>query len=254
MWRTSIRIVVVFACFLSLCLACEEDILLTALQAHQSVIAHRGSYQLHGYPENSRASLREALSLKIYGTEFDVRQTKDGVLVINHDEFFNGYEISKTSYQELISLSLNNGETISTLKEFLTIFKNSPSDVKLIVELKQCDVGEVVDLVKEFNLQAYVEYITFHQSYCNQLVQMGLGKSVLYLYGNLSPKEVVKFGYGWICYDESTVNAHPEWLSEAEELELKACMLWPVNDIEQMNNYANMGIHFFTDIPTVYNE
>jgi glycerophosphoryl diester phosphodiesterase len=33
--------------------------------------------------------------------EFDVRMTKDGVLVINHDEHINKLEISETLFKDL---------------------------------------------------------------------------------------------------------------------------------------------------------
>lgn len=233
--------------------SCSEDEFLTAIEAKQFVIAHRGSCQLHGFPENSRASLKEALSLNIYGTEFDVRQTKDGILVISHDDDFNGLEISKTDYNDLLVYTLSNGETIPTLKEFFAIFNETISDVKLIVELKYCDVDKVVRLVNSFNIQDNVDYISFNKTYCDQLAQIGLGKYVLYLNSSLSPSDIDNLCYGWICYEESTFSSHPEWVHNAEKQGLKACILWPANDVEQMKRYANMKIHFFTDTPTIFN-
>lgn len=234
--------------------SCDEDELLTVIQAKQFVIAHRGNTQLHRVPENSRASLKDALSLNIFGTEFDVRQTKDGILVINHDDNFNGLEISKTYYNDLLVYTLSNGETIPTLKEFFAIFKETVSDVKLIVELKYCDVDKVVELVKLFNIQDNIVYISSNKTYCDQLVQLGLGKYVLYLNSSLSPSDIDGLSYGWICYEESTFSSHPEWLHSAEKIGLKACMLCSVNDIEHMKRYASMKIHFFSEIPTAYND
>ncbi len=103
--------------------SCSEEELLTVQQAQNYIIAHRGSFQLHGLPENSRASLQEALSLQIHGTEFDVRQTIDGELVICHDETFNGLEISKSNFKELLLFTLSNGETMPTLKDFFLYLK-----------------------------------------------------------------------------------------------------------------------------------
>ena len=61
------------------------------------VFAHRGfSYK---YPENTLLAFKEALKLDIYGIELDVHKSKDGKLVIIHDEdikrTFNGEEIGR---------------------------------------------------------------------------------------------------------------------------------------------------------------
>ena len=236
---------------LFLCSSCSEEELLTIQQAQNYVIAHRGSYQLHGLPENSRASLQEALSFQILGTEFDVRQTKDGELVICHDETFNGKEIAKSDFKELLAFTLSNGETIPTLKDFFSVFKEMHSSKILYAEMKYCDVNKVVDLVNEFNIQDNVTYISFNKSYCDRIVNLGLGAYVFYLSGDLSPQEALEEGYGGISYHESVFNAHPEWLIEAKELGLKVCV-WPINDLEKMKYYTNKDILISTDVPTLY--
>lgn len=244
---------IIFILFLSV-ISCNEEESLTKLEAQKYVIAHRGCCQLPSLPENSRASLREALSLQVYGTEFDVHQTADGVLVINHDDFFYDKKITTTTFKELLDYKLSNGETIPTLIDFFDIFKESSRRVKLIVELKNCDVKRVVNLVNEYGIQNDVRYISFSKDYCNQLVQQSLGEYVLYLNSELSPIEVKDLGYGWICYNESVYNLHPKWLQEATDMGLIPCALWPVNDIGQMKMYSNLGILFFSDIPMTYSD
>lgn len=239
---------------LPIIISCSDDESLTVNQSRQYVIAHRGSYQLNGLPENSRASFLEALSLQVYGVEFDVRQSADGVLVINHDGVFHEKKISVTSYPELLNYRLPNGESIPTLNEFFALFKESSSSVKLIAELKYCDVEEVVKLVDKYEIQDNVRYISFNKDYCDQLVQLGLGRFVLYLNSELSPDEVKMLGYGGICYEEKVYNMHPEWLLQAKKMSLMPCALWPVNNVENMKRHCNMGIQFFSDIPTIYNE
>ena len=51
-------------------------------------IAHRGAWKTDTLPHNSIASLKKAIALKSAGSEFDVRMTKDEVLVINHDALY----------------------------------------------------------------------------------------------------------------------------------------------------------------------
>lgn len=48
------------------------------------IYAHRGSAGTH--PENTISAFKAAAALPIFGVEFDVHMTKDGELVVIHDE------------------------------------------------------------------------------------------------------------------------------------------------------------------------
>ena len=73
------------------------------------VFAHRGfSYK---YPENTLLAFKEALKLDIYGIELDVHKSKDGKLVIIHDE----------DKEKLRIILLKNLETLSVIKKALKI-------------------------------------------------------------------------------------------------------------------------------------
>src|SRR5207244_9942203 len=52
--------------------------------ARRVVVAHRGVHT--SAPENSLASVREAIALGVDMVELDVRTTRDGRLVLLHDE------------------------------------------------------------------------------------------------------------------------------------------------------------------------
>lgn len=66
------------------------------MKAQTQIIAHRGYWQTQPpTTENSLKSLENAQNLKIYGSEFDVRMTKDGVLVVNHDEHHAKWKFPK---------------------------------------------------------------------------------------------------------------------------------------------------------------
>lgn len=69
---------------------------------NNKIVAHRGAWKNTGAPQNSIASLENAIKLGCVGSEFDVRMTKDEVLVINHDAHYEGMDIEKTDYAELI--------------------------------------------------------------------------------------------------------------------------------------------------------
>lgn len=106
-------------------------------------IAHRGLAGL--YPENTRLSFEKALEYKPDAMEIDVQMTKDGKLVVSHDE-----ELGRTTggvcgwlkdytYEELQTLVVNNGfdvppQRIMTLDEYFDLV--DPSNIQTFVELK----------------------------------------------------------------------------------------------------------------------
>ena len=98
----------------------------TIMSAQTQIIAHRGFWKTNPITaENSIQSLKNAQELKIYGSEFDVRMTKDGILVINHDEHINKLEISETLFKDLKKQKLSNGEKLPTLEKYLKQGKKS---------------------------------------------------------------------------------------------------------------------------------
>ena len=57
------------------------------MTAQTTIIAHRGYFQASPpTTENSLKALKNAQVLRVYGSEFDVRRSADGKLVVNHDE------------------------------------------------------------------------------------------------------------------------------------------------------------------------
>lgn len=106
-------------------------------------IAHRGASGLA--PENTRSAFHKAVELRADYLEFDVHLSKDGELVIMHDERIDrttngsGY-IKDLTLPELRLLEVGGlfsedfrGESIMTLNELLEEFYNQ---VGLLIELK----------------------------------------------------------------------------------------------------------------------
>ena len=214
------------------------------------IIAHRGCWSGTSLPQNSLASFRKALELNIYGTEFDVRQTKDSRLVINHDATFHGLSIASNTYSDLCQYTLPNGETIPLLEDFIQSYLETDTHVLMVVELKSCKVNDVVDLLEHYQLIPHVLFISFSQKYCNQLVQKGYGPITFYLGGNMSPSEVQKAGYGGIDYSHATYLSHPEWIEKARSLDLWISV-WTVNDSKIIQDYISNNVIVTTDKPTI---
>jgi glycerophosphoryl diester phosphodiesterase len=223
------------------------------MNAQTQIIAHRGYWQSQPpTTENSLKSLENAQKLKIYGAEFDVRMTKDGVLVVNHDEHHAKMEISETDFKELEKEKLSNGENFPTLKDYLKQGKKDKS-LKLIVEIKPDKTKEKEDelvqktikMIKEMKLESQSEYISFSLNICKEIKKAEPTFKVQYLNGELSPEQIKKEGLDGIDYHYSVFDKNPTWISEAKALGL-ITNSWTVNDAAVYDKLKGQGIGFIT--------
>ncbi|WP_407405126.1 glycerophosphodiester phosphodiesterase family protein [Chryseobacterium sp.] len=168
------------------------------MNAQTQIIAHRGFWKTNPETtENSITALKNAQRLGVYGSEFDVRMTKDGFLVVNHDEHHNKMEISETNFEDLNSIKLENGENLPKLEDYLKQgLKNKK--VKLIVEIKPAKTKELEDeivakslkIIKDLNLEKQCEFISFSLNICKEIKHREPKFIVQYLNGELSPQEL----------------------------------------------------------------
>ena len=223
------------------------------MNAQTQIIAHRGYFQTNPpTTENSLKSLENAQNLKIYGAEFDVRMTKDGVLVINHDEHHGKMEISETDFKELEKVKLSNGERFPTLKDYLKKGKKDKS-LKLIVEIKPDKTKEkedeltakTVKMIKDMKLESQSEFISFSLNICKEIKKLEPSFKVQYLKGELSPQQIKDEGLDGIDYHYSIFEKNPTWISEAKALGL-ITNSWTVNDIAVYEKLKDQGIGFVT--------
>ncbi|MGL4730271.1 MAG: glycerophosphodiester phosphodiesterase family protein [Clostridium sp.] len=106
--------------------------------------AHRGASFI--YPENTMLAFEKAISMGCTGIETDVQRTKDGELVLIHDEYVNRTTdgvglVCDYSYKELTKLDAGSFRDkkfknlrIPTLKEFLSYV--GKSDITINLEIK----------------------------------------------------------------------------------------------------------------------
>ncbi|KQM32689.1 glycerophosphodiester phosphodiesterase [Chryseobacterium sp. Leaf201] len=223
------------------------------MQAQTRIIAHRGYWQTQPpTTENSLKALENAQKLKIYGAEFDVRMTKDGVLVINHDEHHAKMEISETDFKELRKVKLSNGENFPTLKDYLKKGKKD-SSLKLIVEIKPDKTKEKEDeltaktvrMIKDMKLESQSEFISFSLNICKEIKKLEPSFKVQYLKGELSPQQIKEEGLDGIDYHYSIFQKNPGWIAEATALGL-ITNAWTVNDIAVYEELKKQNIGFIT--------
>lgn len=132
------------------------------------IYAHRG-YSAK-YPENTISAFKAALP-HVDGIELDVQLTRDGRLVVIHDETIdrttNGSGFVKDmTLRQLRLLRTESGERIPTLEEVLVLLE--PTDVTLNIELKtdRFDYDGIEYLtwlaVTEFKLEQRVVFSSFN--------------------------------------------------------------------------------------------
>ncbi|MDR1918756.1 MAG: glycerophosphodiester phosphodiesterase [Tannerellaceae bacterium] len=224
-----------------------------AVSAQTRVIAHRGYWDTEGSAQNSIASLHKAGEAGVYGSEFDVLMTQDGVLVVNHDDSIQAYHIETTPYHLLENLSLSNGERLPTLESYLEEGKKHLPTTRLILELKphrqesneRRAAEAVVAMVKEKGLQQAVEYISFSLFICKELLRLSPQAQIAYLGGDIRPGELKQAGLSGLDYHHGVLTEKPEWIQEAKEAGL-SINVWTVNSPELMESFIRQGVDYIT--------
>lgn len=217
------------------------------------VIAHRGAWKTAGLPQNSIASLRQAIQLGCYGSEFDVQMAADSILFIYHDTALNGVTIETTPAAQLSALKLSNGEALPTLPAYLTEGIKQ-SKTRLILEIKGSRVSKdrslatarkTVELVKALNAQALVEYISFDYDVCKHILALDSTARVSYLNGDQSPEQLASDQFSGLSYNVAVLTLMPDWIREAQEKRLTVTV-WTVNDRISMQWFLDQSVDFIT--------
>ncbi len=125
-------------------------------------IGHRGAA---GYaPENTLASIRKAISLGCDLLEVDVRRTRDGHLVLLHDERVdrttNGRGlVARMGLESVQKFDAGGGERIPTLEELVQV---ANGQIGLILELKAKGIGkQVCEVIRRTGFRSSLIYASF---------------------------------------------------------------------------------------------
>lgn len=128
--------------------------------------AHRGASTY--FPENTMISFRNGLEMGANGIETDVQITKDGVLVLFHDDTLDRVTgktgcIADYTYAELLEFDVKNGDLyakIPTFEEFLVEFADK--NITFAIELKVKGVAkQTADIIYKYGVQEKVIITSF---------------------------------------------------------------------------------------------
>ncbi len=225
--------------------------------ARPHIIAHRCYNAAERAPENSLEALRAALCRDfLYGVEMDVWVTADDVVVVYHDEAIKGLSLERSRYDELRGQRLPNGEALPTLASFLALLKEKPA-MRVVIEIKQHASAEnglraadaVLRLVREYGLEAQVEYQSFDPAICERLIRRDAAAVVGYPRGDRSPAELRAHGFRIMDDHYGLLFAAPARIQEARQSGLRA-NVYTTNSWADMLHAANLGLDCIcTDFP-----
>ena len=221
------------------------------------VVAHRGAWKEHNIPQNTLASFGKAAEMGCHGSECDVHLTADDSLIIMHDPVYHGKVLKESKYADIVAIPLENGEKVSTLREYLA-FVMKQSRTKLIIDVKNIlpdehatkIATETARVVREMGADAWVEYLV-----CNEVAteaMKGLTDRRMAYLGRyrkevpyMHPDSVRAMGLNAVDYQNLHYYAHPEWIKTFKRrgVHLNA---WTVNEEEDMDWFLKRKFDYIT--------
>lgn len=196
----------------------DEEVYPEPVAADNLVVAHRGAWKEYGFPSNTMAAFDKAIALKCYAAECDIHITKDGKVIVMHDDTFCGLTIKDATYDELCAAGkLANGETVF-LFETLVDKIVAGGCTKLWVDVKTMDAAyggdeysikagvAAANIVREKKAKNFVEFIIGRIAvYKGVIGSVRHEWPVGYMNYAYSPDQFVANGIEWANFEISSV-------------------------------------------------
>ncbi len=219
------------------------------------IVAHRGA---SGYTtENSPSAIKLAMAMNVDFVEIDIRKTKDGRLVVIHDNRIDkvtngkGY-VGRLYFKTLTKYTLLNGERILVLEDVLNLFrKNFCSKLRIHVKEPGYE-DQVLRVIVSAGLTDKVRVIgrrpiirNFLKLIKSENLQLELG-----LTGHLQPLKIAR--------ELKVIEVSPKlslltrsYVEKAHNMGIEV-YTWPVNDIGAFLKARELGVDgIITDFPDV---
>jgi len=227
-------------------------------------IAHRGSSG--SYPENTRLAFEKAIEAGADMIEMDCRLSKDGHVVVIHDDRLDrtarakGFVKGKT-LKQLKKLDVGawlkksfKGERILTLEEILEIVSGK---VEINLEIKSVLHGplgielKVLFIVSHFDYLERAIFSSFDYQSLRRLRELAPDVRIGVLYGagiKDNPFQAAREMNAYSLHIQREF-ATPHFLEEARELGLKS-FVWTVNEVKEMEKFLSLGVDgIISDFP-----
>jgi len=236
-----------------------------------TVIAHRGASAY--YPENTIASFQGAISMGADMVELDVQLTKDGAVVVFHDEKItrctNGKDrVADHTLIELKALDAGSwfdkkyqAVKIPTLAEVLSLCRDK---IAVNIEIKNESVTDAVaggieekslKIAEQSGMHEHIVFSSFDPRAIKHLRQIDSSVAVAVLfekghYDSKLPSDIIE-SLGADAFNCSQNELNSKWLSNLK-LNNIPLNIYTVNDENNMKRLIKMGISgIFTNTPDI---
>jgi len=209
-------------------------------------IGHRGARAYE--PENTLRSFKKAIELGVDAVELDVRETKDGKLVVIHDadvsRTTNGKGlVSELTLKEIKALETEKGEKIPSLEEALDFIDKK---VKILIELKETGYEKkVLGLVKKKGLEENVIIVSFLEDALKKVRELNkkVETGLIYVRHKNPIKTALELKANYLL--PMYAFTHTANIQKAHENGLKV-IVWTVNKPEEVEEYKRKGVDGIT--------
>ncbi len=228
-----------------------EEIIQSEIDTKFVTYAHRGASEY--CPENTMMSFYMGIQMGANGIETDVRKTKDGVLVLFHDDTLDrvtGVEgkIGDFTYEELKSFPVKKGaihDLIPTFEDFLAHF--SYRDITFAIELKDDGIEEeVADLIFKYGIEKKTVVTAFEMERIRKIKEYAPTLRTGFLTSRTDDeltKELIAIGADEICPKGSNVTAENVEAWHRLGFNVRA---WGISDEEIMKQVYDAGANGMT--------
>ncbi len=203
-------------------------------------IGHRGAkaYEI----ENTLESFQKAIELGANAIELDVRKSKDGKLVISHDDnlkkvYGKDVRINEATLKELRQLTENK---IATLQEALDFIDNKAE--KILVELKEAGYEKkVLDVVKKAKLRDRVIIGSFHEDALSNVRELDkkIETGLIYAKHKNPIRAALELNAQYLVSLYRLT--HTKNIEDAHEKNLRV-IVWTINTKQEIKDYMAKGV------------
>lgn len=233
------------------------------------VWGHRGASAYA--PENTLEAFQKAVEMNADGVELDVQLSKDGEIVVIHDETLERVSQTKGwvkdfALEELKKLNVNLPHPeyecvrIPTLREVYELLK--PTSLTINVEIKtgivfyENIVEKVLALTKEMEMEDRVIYSSFNHYTILEIQKQNPDAKVGFLYAD-GPIDMPEYGekYGVDALHPALYNLQfPDFVRKCREKKIDL-NVWTVNEREHMELVCKYGVNaLITNYPDLGKE
>ncbi|WP_295939787.1 glycerophosphodiester phosphodiesterase family protein [uncultured Alistipes sp.] len=228
------------------------------------VCAHRGAWKEYSLPNNSIAALQKAIDLRCFASECDIHITKDGKVVVYHDNTYYGLIFKDATYEELRAKGkLPNGEELPLFEDYLQKVLDGGC-TQLWVDVKSLDdeyggnsesikAGiAAAEIVHEMRARNFVGFLIGRLAVYESVVRYVRSEwPVAYMNTAYTPDQFINKNMTWANFDILKVGLDNAKAKSYTDKGIRLS-LYQIDTDEQMQWYKSVqsNVYGITNMPT----